>query len=120
MTITTQWQIQAEVLSEYTSPDGVVFTYVIETVHWRVTATDDVSGATETIFGAQPVAMPTDPSSFVDLSVLQGLTAEEKRLTVMGWAEAIEPGFIADKDEKVTALLVATLEAPQRVSANIL
>lgn len=120
MTTTTAWTLSADVLADYTAEDGTAFTNVIETVHWRLSATNDASGETVGIYGSQSVPKPTDAASFIDLSVLQGMTDEEKRSTILGWAEAVEPGFVADKEAAVTAALQAKLSEPVRQTVSIM
>jgi len=120
MTTTTNWTLSADVLADYTAEDGTSFINVIETVHWRVTATDDTSGESVTIYGTQGIPKPTDASTFIDLSVLQGMTDEEKRTTILGWAEAVEPGFVEEKEAAVVSKLQAKLAEPVRQSVSII
>jgi len=58
MTMTTEWSLSAEALAEYTAEDGTVFQQVLETVHWRVTATDDATGESITIYPSRPMQAP--------------------------------------------------------------
>ena len=64
MTMTTNWSLSAEALAEYTAENGTVFQQVLETVHWRVTATDDDTGESTTIYGTQGIPKPTDASTY--------------------------------------------------------
>jgi hypothetical protein len=120
MTTTTNWTLNADVLAEYSAEDGTQFQQVIETVHWRLTATDDASGESVGIYGSQSVPKPTDATTYIDLSVLQNMTDEEKRTTILGWAEVVEPGFVADKEASVAQKLQAKLDEPVRQSVSIM
>jgi len=120
MTMTTEWNLSAEALAEYTAEDGAVFQQVLETVHWRVTATDDATGESTTIYGSQGIPKPTDASTYIDLSVLLEMPDEEKRQTVLGWAELITPGLVAEKEQAVKDKLQAKLDEPVRSSVGIL
>jgi len=120
MTTTTNWTLSADVLADYTAEDGTSFINVIETVHWRVTATDDTSGESVTIYGTQGIPKPTDASTFIDLSVLQGMTDEEKRTTILGWAELIAPSFVEENEQAVAQKLQSKLAEPVRSSVSVL
>jgi len=120
MTTTTNWNLSADVLAEYTAEDGTQFQQVLETVHWRVTATDDATDTSTTIYGSQSIPKPTDASSFIDLSVLLDMTEDEKRTTVLGWAELIVPGFVQEKEQAVAQKLQAKLDEPVRSSVSVL
>lgn len=120
MTTSINWNLSADVLAEYTTEDGTQFQHVIETVHWRVTATDETSGESVGIYGSKSMPKPTDATTYTDLSVLQSMSDEDKRMTILGWAEAVAPGFIEEKEQAVADKLQAKLDEPVRQSVSIM
>lgn len=119
MTIETTWKLSADIQDEMTT-EGGTFQNVVTNVHWRCIATDSVSGEELAHYGSKAVPAPTDASSYIDLSALQSLSDEQKRATVLGWAEAIEPGFVEGIEARVTAALEAKMAAPVITAADIL
>jgi hypothetical protein len=119
MAIETHWKLSADIQAEMTTDAGVLKN-VVTTVHWRVFATDGVSGESLSIYGSVAVPPPTSAASYIDLSTLQGKTADEKRATVLGWAEAIQPGFVAEKEAQAVRALERKLAAPSVTAAEIL
>jgi len=120
MTTTINWTLSADVLAEYTAEDGTQFQQVLETVHWRVTATDDATDTSTTIYGSQAIPKPSTQDGYIDLSVLLDMPEEEKRTTVLGWAELIAPGFVEEKEQSVKNKLQAKLDEPERSSVSVL
>lgn len=112
------WTLQVETVSSYTAEDGTTFENVIETVHWRVTATD--GDDSETIYGSTSVPKPTSLETYIDLSTMVEMDSDTKRQTVLGWAEAIEPGFVSEKEAQVIAALEAKQTAPAKAVVNLL
>ncbi len=93
---------------------------VITNVHWRVTATDPETEASATLYGSKSLPLPDDPENFIDLESLQELDAEQRRLTVIGWAEAMDPGFVDGQTENVLAALAGKLAEPETGVVSIL
>jgi len=120
MTTTINWNLSADVLAEYTAEDGTQFQQVLETVHWRVTATDDATDTSTTIYGSQSIPKPTTQEGYIDLSVLLDMTEDEKRQTVLGWVELNDPGFVEEKEQAVAQKLQAKLDEPVRSSVSVL
>jgi len=120
MTTTINWNLSADVLAEYTAEDGTQFQQVLETVHWRVTATDDATDTSVTIYGSQGIPKPTAKEGYIELSVLLDMTEEEKRTTVLGWVELNDPGFVEEKEQAVAQKLQAKLSEPVRSSVSVL
>lgn len=115
----TNWTLQVETVASYTAEDGTTFQNVIENVHWRVTATN-TDGEAETIYGSTAVPKPTDAKNFIDLKKMVALDADTKRTMILGWAEAIEPGFVAEKEAQVVSNLEARLSAPARATISLM
>jgi len=113
------WNLTADAQKEM-RVDSEVFENVIKTVHWRVTATDPDSGQLVSIYGSKSLPMPTGRENFVDLAELQGMDPETRLSTVIGWAEAIEPGFVSAQDLAVKAMLEAKLKEPAKDTVSIL
>lgn len=120
MTTTINWTLSADVLAEYTAENGTQFQQVLETVHWRVSATDDATDTSVTIYGSQAIPKPSTQEGFIDLSVLLDMTEEEKRNTFLGWAELIASGFVEEKERAVSQKLQAKLDEPVRSSVSVL
>jgi len=120
MTTNINWTLSADVLAEYTAEDGTQFQQVLETVHWRVTATDDATDTSVTIYGSQAIPKPTTQEGYIDLSVFQDMPEDERKATVLGWAELIAPGFVEEKEQAVTDRLQAKLDEPVRSSVSVL
>jgi hypothetical protein len=118
--ITYNWKLSADVLAEYTAEDGTQFQQVLETVHWRVTATDDATDTSTTIYGSQAIPKPTTQEGYIDLSVLLDMTDEEKRTTVLGWVELNDPDFVEGKEQSAIQKLQAKLDEPVRSSVSVL
>ena len=100
--------------------DGQTFENVVTVVHWQVFATDPDTGTKVRDYSAKTVAAPTSQADYIDLSTLQGMDEDTVRQTVIGWAEAVEPGFLAEKEAKVKDMLTAALVAPKTASVAIL
>jgi len=113
------WKLEAETQKEM-HVDSEVFENVIKTVHWRVTATDPDSDQSVSIYGSKSLLMPTGRENFVDLAELQSMDPEARLSTVIGWAEAIEPGFVSTQDLAVKAVLVAKLKEPAKDTVSII
>lgn len=113
--IETRWTLDVEMLSEHNG-----FTNVIDNVHWRVHANDTDTGATTSIYGSQSVPKPTNHASYIDITTMLDLTAEERRVLILGWAEAIEPGFIEEKEAQARATLEEMNAAPARTVLALL
>ena len=97
------WTISA--LDCEVSKDGL--SNVVETIHWRLSATDE-DGVSSEIYGAQSVPAP-NPESFTEFD---GLNKE----TIVSWLEAI-----MDVEEK-KALLDEQLNSivnPERVTLTL-
>ncbi|WP_437419059.1 hypothetical protein [Sulfitobacter pontiacus] len=113
------WSLTADAQKEM-HVDSEVFENVIKTVHWRVTATDPDSDQSVSIYGSKSLPMPTGRDNFVDLAELQGMDPDSRLSTVIGWAEAIEPGFVSAHDQKVKAMLEEKLKQPAKDTVLIL
>jgi len=113
------WNLTADAQKEM-HVDSEVFENVIKTVHWRVTASDPDSEQSVSIYGSKSLPMPTGRESFVDLAELQGMDPEARLSTVIGWAEAIEPGFVSAQDLAVKSLLEKKLKEPAKATVSIL
>jgi hypothetical protein len=121
MTITTDWDIRADVLDSYTSKKtGITFTNVVTRVHWRCTATDSATGEQASIYGIQRLRRPETMSSFINLDRLAGMDVSQRRAQVLAWAEAREPGFVAATEAAVTTQLQDLLAPPPETTAIIL
>jgi len=120
MTTNINWSLSADVLAEYTAEDGTQFQQVLETVHWRVTATDDATDTSVTIYGSQSIPKPTTQEGYIELSVLLDMTEDEKRQTVLGWAELIAPSFVEENEQAVAQKLQSKLAEPVRSSVSVL
>lgn len=120
MSITTEWKLTADVLASYTAKDGTEFTSVVSAVHWRCKATDATTGETLEIYGKRSIPRPTSEENFIDLATLQGQDTATKRATVLGWAEAIAPGFVAEKEADVAERLATKLSESEVAMAEIL
>lgn len=103
------WDVKAET-EDYTAPDGTLFPGAIRVVHWRLTVTDPATGKASRRIGSEPLGLPTDESEFIDLADLASRPAEERRLVVIGWAEATAPGLIDREVAAATARLVHKIE----------
>ena len=112
--IETHWTLKVEMLAEY---EG--FENVIDNVHWRVIATDTDTGATLSIYGSQSVPKPTDKASYIDITTMLDMAPEQRREVILGWAEAIEPGFIAEKEKQAREALRAMQAAPARTVVSL-
>lgn len=112
------WNLTADAQKEM-HVDSEVFENVIKTVHWRVTATDPASEQSVIIYGSKGLPMPTGRENFVDLAELQGMDPETRLSTVIGWAEAIEPGFVSTQDIKVKSMLEEKLKEPAKAIVSI-
>jgi len=120
MTTTINWNLSADVLAEYTAEDGTQFQQVLETVHWRVTATDDATDTSVSIYGSQGIPKPTTQEGYIELSVLLDMTEDEKRQTVLGWVELNDPGFVEEKEQSAIQKIQAKLDEPVRSSVSVL
>jgi len=120
MTTNINWTLNADVLAEYTAEDGTQFQQVLETVHWRVTATDDATDTSVTIYGSQGIPKPTTQEGYIELSVLLDMTEDEKRTTVLGWVKLNDPGFVEEKEQSAIQKLQAKLNEPARSSVSVL
>jgi len=117
--IETSWKLKATTQAEMIV-GGVTLKNVVLSVHWRCFATDSATGASLSIYGEQPVPAPETPEGFIDVSVLAGMKEQERRDTVLGWAEAIAPGFVAETEAQVIAALEAELAEPPKATLPIL
>ncbi|KZX95919.1 MULTISPECIES: DUF7936 family protein [unclassified Sulfitobacter] len=113
------WNLTADTQASMTV-GTTTFENVITNIHWRVTATDPASEEAVTIYGSKNVPAPTDAASYIDLADLQAMATEERRLTVIGWAEAIDPGFIDTHVTAVTDALADKLAEPETGVVSIL
>ena len=105
------WQISAD--TQATMEVGnLVFKDVITTVHWRVTATDEATGESATVYGSKALSAPKDVDSYIDVSALRAMEPEQRKATVIGWAEAIDPGYLYEQDAKAREILASKLSAP--------
>lgn len=101
---TYTWSVKA-VTEDYTSEDGTLFPDTVKEVYWLLEAVDNATGAKVQIEGREVLPPPTDPETFIDLSVLLDKTEEERRGTVLGWAEMIAPGFVDNYENKAAKML---------------
>ncbi len=76
---------------------------VVETVHWRVDATDEASGLTDWAIGTVSLPEP-DPDTFTALDAADQAVRR-------GWVEAAEPELIATTEAALTGRLQALIEA---------
>ena len=120
MTPEIQWNLSVDALAEWTAEDGTAYQNVVETVHWRCTVKDTDTGESVTIYSNVAVPKPTGAEDFIDLSVLQGQTEAERRAIVLGWAEAVKPGFVGANEQAVADKLQAKLSEPKRNTVSIL
>jgi len=119
MSITTEWKLSAETVSEITV-DGVTYNDVVTEVHWECFAMDSETSEKVRDYSSMRIPKPTSKDSFIDISTLQGKTDAEKRDIILGWAEQVEPGFVVDEEAKVKKMLEAKLNEPNKATVNIL
>lgn len=119
MTIDTIWRLNADIQPEMTV-EGGVFKNVITTIHWRCIATDKDSGQTLDLYGSVLIPPPSSAENYIDLTILGEMSVEKRRATVLSWAEAIKPGFVAETEAQAIAALEAQLSAPAVVQATIM
>lgn len=119
MTIGLHWRLHATTLAEMVLND-LTLTDVIQVVHWECFATDSDTGQVARIYGAEAVPPPTGAADFIDLSDLTGLPEQERRDTVLAWAESVRPGMVAAVEAATVAKLEACLAEPVRGTVSIL
>ena len=98
MTITVSWNFGPLEGRNKSGLSGVV-----ETVHWRVDATDEVSGLTDWAIGTVSLPDP-DPDTFTALDAADQAVRR-------GWVEAAEPELIASTEAALTARLQGLIVA---------
>lgn len=113
------WELTADTQTSM-EVGGVTFDDVVTNVHWRLYAEDPATGEFARDYGSQHVPPPTSAEDFIDISTLTGMSDTDKRATVLGWAEAVAPGFVAEKEAKVAAMLAEQQAAPATGSVDIL
>lgn len=109
---TLTWDLRVK-HEDYTAPDGTLFPKTIRAVFWRLTITDPVTGISSQLSGDEAVALPTSPDTFIDLDELLALPRDTRRSAVIGWAEKVNPGFIAAVGDRGVERLVKKIEARQ-------
>jgi len=117
MAIETTWKLSVETVSPVTVGEDV-YTDVVTQVNWTCIAFDGPDS--ESISGAKTIPMPTSPETYIPLDDIFTLEDEAKRATVLGWAEIIEPGFVAAREADVIAKLSARLATPSTSSVDLL
>lgn len=118
MTITTYWKLKADVDDQYIDADGNEYANVLREVHWRCFASDGESEMS--VYGSKSLPLPTNPKTYIDLSMITDQPDEQRRATILGWAEMVDPGFVEATEAKVTAALEAKLSAPVIETIQIL
>ncbi len=76
---------------------------VVETVHWRVDATDEASGLTDWAIGTVSLPEP-DPDTFTALDAADQAVRR-------GWVLAADPDLIASNEATLTRRLQERIEA---------
>ncbi|WP_407496866.1 hypothetical protein [Pseudooceanicola sp. MF1-13] len=129
MSVQITWSLRADVQAEMIvsvpvegGADGetqdLTFSNVVTSVHWDVVADDGNDHVR--IYGEQHIPAPTDHDSYIDLSDLQDMDADTRHQTILGWAEAIAPGFVDEQEAKVTQALADKIAAPSVTTVSII
>ncbi|MCA0871222.1 hypothetical protein LCL97_10310 [Seohaeicola saemankumensis] len=107
----TDWKLNATVLPEVNG-----FADVVQVVHWECFASEGDTLAR--LYGAVDLPPPTDPETYVDLSAIQEASGESRRAIILGWAEQLQPGFVAATEAAAMARLQERLaqSAPAQVT----
>lgn len=118
MTIDTRWTLSADITAQHTDSDGNTYPNVVRLVRWRCFASDGDEEVS--VYGTKGLPLPSNPATYIDLSVITDQTAEQRHATILGWAEMVDPGFVEKTENKVIEQLRATLETPSTTSIQIL
>jgi len=113
------WQISVDIKASI-EVNGQTFENVIETVHWRVTATDEETGESAAVYGSKSLPPPSSADDLIDLQALQELEPEPRRLRIMELAESIDEGYLYAQDAKAREVLASKLAAPAVINIPIL
>lgn len=118
MTIETYWKLKADVDAQHIDENGNEYANVLRIVRWRCFAHD---GENEiSVYGSKNLPLPTNPETYIDLTEITGKSEDERRAIILGWAEMIDPGFVAEKEALAINQLKSKVEAPQSQTLTIL
>ncbi len=117
MPVTTSWKLHSENLAEL-EVEGVTLQDVIRVIHWRCIATDGENSAE--IYGSHQIPAPTSPAGYIPIDSIKEMDPEPRRATILGWAEMIDPGFVAAAESAAAARLVAMTTAPATTRTEII
>jgi len=95
-----KWSINVEIVDEMGG-----FSDVITRVHWSAVGRSENGVAR--LSGHEDLDPPNE-STYIDVSELVSMSHDDRRATVIGWAERLRPGFLAD----ITAQLETKLNEP--------
>lgn len=99
------WNLRAVTVDE---KDG--FQNVITEVHWTLTV--QKSGASKSRSGAVLMPSPVTSQTYINLEDILAMPRRQRRATVLGFAEAIRPGFVNAQVASLTAEIDKELAAP--------
>lgn len=120
MTPIFEWLVEVEVDDLVQNEQGLFFEDVIREVNWRCTIKDTETNSTRSMVGTVLLPIPESQENYIDLSTIINMESDEKRSTVIGWAELIQPGFIANTQQTLTNQLQNEIDKPKKRKINLL
>ena len=117
MSISIFWKLHSENLAELEVEDGTLQD-VICVVHWRCIASDgDVSAE---IYGSHDIPAPKTTDGYIPIDAIKNMEPVQRRETILGWAELIDPGFVLGTEQLATDKLQEKLNTPVITKTEII